>query len=115
MQIQDIRNNAIVVEFEPGDAYRIAQACAAADVVLGGSVVDEATFDLPARSIATPATYPLSQLYGALAGTFLASALACEAFFRFDSANEDRFGLHTLRHYATGQTPRQAEAEARPE
>ena len=111
MKIKEIRENAIVIEFEPGDAYRLAQACAAADHILGGSEPDAATFDLPAGALGAPGTYALSQLYGALAGTFLASALACEAFFRFSDAREDRFGLRTLRHYATGQTPREVEAE----
>lgn len=111
MKILEIRENAIVIAFEPGDAYRLAQACAAADVLVGGSSPAPATFDLPDGAFARPGTYALSQLYGALAGTFLASALACESFFRFSGDREDRFGLGTLRHYATGQTPHEVEAE----
>jgi len=111
VKIRDIRNNAIVIEFEPGDAYRLAQACASADAILGGAEPDPAAFDLPAGALGTPGTYALGQLYGALAGTFLSSALACEAFFRFGDGQE-RFGLRTLRHYATGQHPREVEDES---
>lgn len=115
MKICEISDGTIVIAFEPGDAYRLAQACAAADLILGGAEIVPATFDLPPGTFGRPATYQLSQLYGALASTFQAAALAGEAFYRFGGDDERRFGLRTLRHYATGQHPREVEAAGDPD
>jgi hypothetical protein len=94
VKIERIDANELTVSLEAGEAYRLALACEAAEITLGGSVVEPAVFGLglDGQDFGSDATVNLSHLYAGLHAAFMAGAVAAE-----DRMEHPVDWAHTLR------------------